>query len=64
MVDYNQVILTDESPMLFGKHKGTQMANVPASYLLWLYDQPRCYRSIKRYVQENEQLLREEVKNG
>lgn len=31
--------LTDESLMPFGKHKGEKMANVPASYLLWLYDE-------------------------
>lgn len=28
--------LTDNSPMPWGKHKGTAMANVPAHYLLWL----------------------------
>jgi uncharacterized protein (DUF3820 family) len=31
---------TDKSLMPFGKHKGTALANVPASYLLWIYDQP------------------------
>jgi len=29
-------MLSDTSPMPFGKHKGTNMANVPAAYLLWL----------------------------
>ncbi len=28
--------LTDDSPMPFGKHRGEKMADVPASYLLWL----------------------------
>jgi len=31
--------LTDESPMPFGKYKGEKMANVPASYLKWIYDE-------------------------
>lgn len=29
---------TDETPMPFGKHKGTPLKDVPPSYLLWLYD--------------------------
>jgi uncharacterized protein (DUF3820 family) len=29
---------TDDTPIFFGKHKGTKLCNVPASYLLWLYD--------------------------
>jgi uncharacterized protein (DUF3820 family) len=30
--------LTDSSPMPFGKHRGKRMEDVPASYLLWLWD--------------------------
>jgi uncharacterized protein (DUF3820 family) len=30
--------LTDTSLMPYGKHKDIEMANVPASYLLWLYE--------------------------
>ncbi len=30
--------LTDESAMPFGKHKGEKMENVPARYLLWLWE--------------------------
>jgi uncharacterized protein (DUF3820 family) len=30
--------LTDLDPMPFGKHKGTIMQEVPASYLAWLKD--------------------------
>lgn len=32
------VPLTDESEMPFGKHKGEKMKDVPAKYLLWLWD--------------------------
>lgn len=30
--------LTDDSLMPFGKYKGKPMADVPASYLLWLWN--------------------------
>ena len=30
--------LTDDSVMAFGKHKGERLENVPARYLLWLWD--------------------------
>lgn len=30
--------MTDASTMPFGKHKGKKMANVPAAYLLWLWN--------------------------
>jgi hypothetical protein len=30
--------LTDESIMPWGKYRGRKLKDVPASYLLWLYD--------------------------
>lgn len=30
--------MNDQSEMPFGKHKGEKLENVPASYLLWLWD--------------------------
>ncbi len=30
--------MKDTDPMPFGKYKGTKMANVPDSYLLWIYN--------------------------
>jgi hypothetical protein len=30
-------LLFDNDPMPFGKHKGTRMEDVPASYLHWLW---------------------------
>lgn len=30
--------LTDKSPMPFGPHKGIPMQEVPARYLLWMWD--------------------------
>lgn len=63
--------LTDESIMPFGKHKGKEMANVPASYLLWIYDEwtlpnPRfgfVHKEVKAYIEENLDVLKKEVKS-
>lgn len=63
-------LLTDNDMMPFGKHKGQRMANVPASYLLWLYERWRngdapksdeVFR-VKVYVDSNLEVLRMEVK--
>lgn len=62
--------MKDEDLMPFGKHKGTAMANVPADYLLWLYDQPEPNynhwsgersRNVRKYVEANLDGLRKEV---
>lgn len=54
--------LTDESLMPFGKHKGTKMANVPASYLLWMYEQECVSMEIHNYVKDNLDVLKQEIK--
>lgn len=56
-------VLTDESPMPWGKHKGVAMANVPASYLLYFYDKGELHDAVKTYVQENLNVLQLEVFN-
>ncbi|MFV0329969.1 MAG: putative quorum-sensing-regulated virulence factor [Dysgonomonas sp.] len=50
--------LTDNSPMPFGVHKGTKMANVPAKYLLWIYEQNL---DVMNYIKENMEVLQKEV---
>lgn len=61
--------LTDDSIMPFGKYKGEKMANVPASYLLWIYDEwtlpnPRfgfVNQEVKAYIEDNLDVLRKEI---
>jgi len=62
--------LTDESIMPFGKFKKTktQMANVPASYLLWLKDQwgstkpfGEAAQAVKDYIYDNLEALKMEA---
>ena len=61
-------MLTDNSPMPFGKHKDTEMANVPAKYLLFLYDQNIGKKTwgglsdVMVYVNDNMDALKQEVK--
>lgn len=57
-------MLTDESRMPFGKYKGEKMANVPASYLLWLYENDKCNKEVKEYVLDNLDVIKEQVKRN
>ena len=52
--------LTDKSEMPFGMHKGTFMEDVPAKYLLWMYDKGMQEGNVKRYIKENMKYLQEE----
>lgn len=52
--------LTDNCPMPTGKFKGDKMENVPAWYLLWIYDQNMCPQNVKNYIDENRQVLEKE----
>jgi len=56
--------LNDNSLMPWGKHKGDKMANIPAYYLIWLYDSGKCYSDVLRYIQDNLDDLRQEVENN
>lgn len=54
---------TDETIMPFGQHKGRKLANVPAGYLLWLFDNNKLENNpdIKEYIEENYDILYEEI---
>lgn len=48
--------LTDKSPMPFGVHKGKLIKNVPASYLLWLWNNgvwQEAHKPIHHYIKDN-----------
>ncbi len=58
-------MLTDDSPMPFGKHKGVPMKDVPASYLLWLDDNANNLSlNMITYISENRQGLEMEVQEN
>jgi uncharacterized protein (DUF3820 family) len=56
--------MTDESLIPFGKYKDEKMANVPASYLIWMYESGKCYGAIKQYIIDNLEVLKEEIKRN
>ena len=53
--------LTDDAPMPYGAHKGTKMANVPADYLIWLYDNGKTSEQVRQYIEENKDVLDIEI---
>lgn len=54
--------MKDTDLMPFGVHSGKTMANVPATYLIWLYDTGKCYGKVKSYIEYNMDSLKQEVK--
>lgn len=58
------VRLDDTSLMPFGKHKGTKLANVPASYLLFIYENFQLHENLKEYIKRNKDVLQAEVKRA
>lgn len=55
---------TDETLMPWGIYKGNKMANIPADYLIWLYDNNKCDKYVRSYIEENLDVLRVEVKQN
>lgn len=55
--------LEDTDAIGFGKYKGTLLANVPASYLIWCYDNDRLPPDVRFYVRRNYDVLLKEIKD-
>jgi len=62
--------LTDQSLMPFGDHRNRKMEDVPADYLLWLYDSMRkdanatisgARLAVFNYIEENYSALVKDV---
>ena len=54
--------LNDNSHMPWGKYQGDKMINVPASYLIWLFESNKCSGEVKQYILDNKDVLKAEVK--
>jgi len=57
-------MIRDDSKMPYGKYEGDLMINVPAHYLIWLYENKRCRDDVKSYIYDNLDVLRKEVKDN
>lgn len=53
--------LTDQDPMPFGKHKGTPLQDVPASYLAWLKDQNCDHPGVRGYIEDSWSAILKEL---
>lgn len=51
---------TDSTLMPFGRHQGKKLANVPASYLLWAYNNLQLLAPLKEYIEDNMKALETE----
>lgn len=54
--------ITDNSLMPYGKYRGIKMINVPADYLLWLYDNNKCSGELRAYIGTNHEVLTVQAK--
>lgn len=45
--------MNDNSIMPFGKYKGDRLIYVPDNYLIWLYEENKCFGALKQYIKEN-----------
>lgn len=55
--------MDDNSVLQFGKHKGKKLANVPGSYLLWLYENGNNIGELATYIKENMQAILKEIES-
>lgn len=54
--------LTDAGIMPYGRYQGWKMIDVPAEYLLWLFENHKCDRRVRDYIEDNMSALEMEVK--
>jgi uncharacterized protein (DUF3820 family) len=54
--------MKDSDFMPWGKYKGTKMIDVPASYLLWLYENNKCSGEVEDYIADNLDVIKEEIR--
>lgn len=58
-------MLTDKDIMPFGKHAGELMQDVPAKYLLYIYDSSMIsakYSDVRDYIEANIDVLKQQAK--
>jgi uncharacterized protein (DUF3820 family) len=53
--------ITDNHAMPFGKYMGKKMIEVPAVYMMWLYDNNCNHAGVKKYIIDNFQAIKQEA---
>lgn len=54
--------LKDDDIMPSGKWQGTKMVDVPAKYLLYVYENDMCNARVKQYVESNLEVIKQQAK--
>jgi uncharacterized protein (DUF3820 family) len=49
--------------MPWGMHQGKPMEDVPADYLIWLFDNGKVRGDVKHYIEENLDVLKMQIQN-
>jgi len=53
--------MNDESAMPFGKYKGEKLANVPAEYLLYIYENYQLFSDLRQYITDNLDVIKSDI---
>lgn len=51
-------VMNDESLMRFGAHKGKRLIDVPADYLIFMYENKRTIGALTDYIKDNLDVLK------
>jgi uncharacterized protein (DUF3820 family) len=54
-------ILTDQSIMSFGKHKGKKLIEIPDEYFVWLYDNGLQAGDLKMYIEDSVPAIKNSI---
>lgn len=54
--------LTDSDLMPTGKHKGEKMEDIPAKYLLYIYENDMCNARVRKYIEDNLDVIKQQIK--
>lgn len=55
------VTYDDKTLMPFGKYKGTALANVPADYLIYAFENMNLSDPLRTYIKKNMDVLKAEI---
>ena len=54
----------DQTPMPSGFHKDKKLIDVPAEYLIWCFENNKCNASLRAYIEDNMNVLRDEIRRN
>jgi uncharacterized protein (DUF3820 family) len=54
--------MEDDDLMPTGKHKNEKMIDVPAKYLIYIYENEMCNLRVKDYIKRNMDVIKEQAK--